>query len=295
MPTTTTPERFRRFARGGPEIEVPVDALGRMRFRAELDDRAISRAEGDDEDDTIRQFRGHALVFNKRTWIGGRSWGFWEEIAPGATKKSLGKADIRFLINHDPSLLLARNREAKTLTLAEDKAGLRTDAELDTRQTYTSDVVISLERGDISQMSFAFEPIAWERSEVEDGNMLIRFTELRLFDVSVVTFPAYEQTDAGLRGLGFDALTRSLGLDAEEVLSRVGSDDLGAHVMQQISSRHGGTPGPAETTQDQPSGPPESTRDNQHRPPAETTGDTTRTDLRRRTLAARTASAKGKL
>lgn len=291
MSTTTAPERFRRFARGGPEIEVPVDALGRVRVRADLDDRAITRAEDDDEEDgesTVRKFRGHALVFDKRTWIGGRSWGFWEEIAPGATKKTIGEADIRFLINHDPSLLLAR-RKAGSLTLAEDKAGLRTDADLDTRQSYTSDVVISLERGDISQMSFAFEPIAWERSEVEDGNMLIRFTELRLFDVSVVTFPAYEETDAGLRGLGFDALTRSLGLDAEDVLSRVGSDDLGAHVMSQISSRHGGgTPGPAETTQEPPSGPPESTRDNQEGPPAETTGNTTRTELRRRTLARRT-------
>lgn len=285
MPTAT-PERLRTFRGGDRDLEAPVDSLGRMRHRVVLDQRTLTRADGDDD---TASFRGHAAVFGKRTLIGGKRWGFWEQIEKGAFAKTISEADVRFLINHDPNLLLARNK-AGTLSLSEDDTGLATDAELDTRQSYTSDVVIALERGDISQMSFAFEPIGWRIEEAEDGKLLYTLTEVRLWDVSVVTYPAYEETDAGLRALGFEALTRSLGLDPADVLERVDAPDLGAYVTRQIARHDGGTPGPAETTQEQPSGPPEGTRAEQS-PPAETTGDTpTRSALRRRTLAARMAT-----
>jgi HK97 family phage prohead protease len=277
--TTATPERLRTFRGGDRDLEAPVDSLGRMRHRVVLDQRTISRADGDSG---TASFRGHAAVFGKRTLIGGKRWGFWEQIEAGAFAKTIGEADVRFLINHDPNLLLARNK-AGTLDLAEDDTGLATDAQLDTRQTYTSDVVIALERGDISQMSFAFEPIGWRIEELDDGKLLYTLTEVRLWDVSVVTYPAYEETDAGLRAAGFAALTRSLGLDAEAVLERLDAPDLGAYVARQIARLDGGNPGPAEPTPGTPSGPAETTRDDS--PPAESTG--TRTALRRRTLAAR--------
>jgi hypothetical protein len=140
---------------------------------------------------------------------------------------------------------------------------------MDTRQSYVADLVVSLERGDISQMSFAFEPIAWRFEEAEDGKDHYVLTELRLWDVAVVTYPAYEDTDAGLRSAGFEALTRSLGLDAAEVLGRIDDlPDLDAYLRAQI------TPGPAETTRE-PSGPDDSTRDSTTPPPAETTGPPT--------------------
>lgn len=280
----TTTERRRTFRGGERELEAPVDSLGRMRHRVVLDQRTLTRAEGDEN---TASFRGHAAVFGKRTLIGGKRWGFWEQIERGAFGKTIGEADVRFLINHDPNLLLARNK-AGTLTLAEDDTGLVTEAEVDTRQSYTSDVVIALERGDISQMSFAFEPIGWRIEELDDGKLLYTLTEVRLWDVSVVTYPAYEETDAGLRALGFEALTRSLGLDPEGVLERVDAPDLGAYVTRQIARHDGGTPGPAETTQGASSGPAETTRDDS--PPAETTGaEVTHSALRRRTLAARMA------
>ena len=54
--------------------------------------------------------RGHSLVFNKRELIGDPEWGFYEEFAAGATKKTIGEADIRLLQNHDPNLFLARTK-----------------------------------------------------------------------------------------------------------------------------------------------------------------------------------------
>src|SRR5664280_2242013 len=155
-------------------------------------------------------FAGHAAVFDQRTSIGNPlSWGFYEQIAPGAFTKTIQEADVRFLIDHDPSLLLARTKSG-TLRLSEDKAGLVADADL-APTTYGRDLAILLERGDVSQMSFGFQVVAgkddWtvEQVETNDGNSVdveVRtIREVKLFDVSVVTFPAYEGTDAQLRSM----------------------------------------------------------------------------------------------
>lgn len=197
---------------GNRKVEVPIDALGRERWRAKLDQRSVDRQ---DDDNTVG-FRGHAAMFSKRTWIGPKRFGFWEQVAPGAFAKTINDGDVRFLINHDPSRLLARSR-AGTLRLEQDGSGLAVDADLDRRQSYTNDVIISLERGDIAEMSFAWPPDAvkdsWET--LEDGTESRTLLEVPLVDVSVVTYPAYGETDAGLRSAAFDVLCRSAGLDDE--------------------------------------------------------------------------------
>jgi uncharacterized protein len=161
----------------------------------------------DDKGATIG-FAGHAAVFDQRTSIGNPlSWGFYEQIAPGAFTKTIQEADVRFLIDHDPSLLLARTKSG-TLRLSEDKVGLAADADL-APTTYGRDLAVLLERGDVSQMSFGFQVVKddWTEEQVEtnDGNSVdveVRtIREAKLFDVSVVTFPAYEGTDAKLRSM----------------------------------------------------------------------------------------------
>src|SRR5450631_521032 len=153
-------------------------------------------------------FAGHAAVFDQRTSIGNPlSWGFYEQIAPGAFTKTIQEADVRFLIDHDPSLLLARTKSG-TLRLSEDKLGLAADADL-APTSYGRDLAVLLERGDVSQMSFGFQVVKddWtvEQVETNDGNSVdveVRtIREAKLFDVSVVTFPAYEGTDAQLRSM----------------------------------------------------------------------------------------------
>lgn len=140
--------------------------------------------------------RGYAARFNV---IADLYW-FDEEILPGAFSESIGKDDIRALINHDPSLILGRNR-AKTLELFEDNAGLYSI--IDPPETNAAkDLVISVDRGDVSQMSFQFivdeEKWIWSdsRNEKNDLRQIIKAT---LRDVSIVTFPAYVQTDVSYR------------------------------------------------------------------------------------------------
>jgi HK97 family phage prohead protease len=135
---------------------------------------------------------GHAAVFNT---IDGPEW-FREQIAPGAFSESIEQDDVRALLNHDPNMLLGRNK-AGTLRLKEDDAGLHMEIEVpDT--TVGNDLIKSIERGDISQASFAFEAIDanWETVEGEEVRTI---KKAKLYDVSPVTFPWYEATDIGLR------------------------------------------------------------------------------------------------
>lgn len=232
----------RTFAGGDHDLEHPVDSLGRVRWRAQL-----SRADIEQRAEGGHRFRGHAAVFNSRTWIGARDWGFWEQIAPSAFNKTIAEADVRFLVNHDPNLLLARNKSG-TLRLSVDEVGLVADADM-APVSYADDVAVLLARGDLSQMSFAFEPITWAYEVARDGKDMFTITEARLADVSVVTYPAYEDTDAGLRSHAFGVLARSLGADPAELLALIADAD-------QIDLAAFRT-----ATEDDP------------RPPAETTGD----------------------
>lgn len=248
---------------GTRSVEVPIDAFGRERWRAKLDARSIERRAESDE----VAFAGHAAVFNKRTWIGGRSWGFWEQVATGAFSKTLKEADVRFLINHNPDLLLARN-VAGTLMLDEDDFGLATAATIDTRQSYASDIVISLDRGDVSQMSFAFEVVRDEWEVLDSGKELRTVHECVLYDVSVVTYPAYEDTDAGLRGAAFDVICRSAGVsdaDRSRLLRGLNAEEPDSDLVPILRAA-----GQRLATVDENPAPAETTRDESQ--PAETTG-----------------------
>ena len=136
---------------------------------------------------------GYAAVFGERADIGG--W-FTEEIAPGAFTDAIGRDDVVFLVNHD-GLPLARTRSG-TLTLEEDKRGLRMETELDGDDPDVRSIVGKMKRGDLDKMSFAFIALRQEWDETQDpAHRTILEAELR--DVSIVTFPAYEGTDIGLR------------------------------------------------------------------------------------------------
>lgn len=175
------------------------------------DARVQTRAAGDD---TAKVFTGHAAVFDSRTAIGNPlRWGWYEEIAPGAFAKTLTEGDARFLVDHDSRLLVARV-SAGDLQLAEDDIGLAATVDpLDEELSYVRDLVRNLEKRRITGMSFGFYVVRdeWSSVEVEvtgaDGKTethsceLRRLLELRLLEVSAVTFPAYEDTDAGLRKL----------------------------------------------------------------------------------------------
>lgn len=213
---------LRTFGRGSNVLEHPVDVLGRARFRATIAPESVRVAASLDPNAPI-PFGGTAVLFNSRTWIGSRDFGFWEQIAPQAVTKTLQEADVRLLQNHDPNLLLARTSPAMraegiaTLRLASSTEGVKTEAEM-APTSYARDLAILLARRDCNQMSFAFDPISWDIEILDDGTRLVTITELRMFDVSIVTYPAYEETDAGLRAAAFDAICRQADLSPSAVL-----------------------------------------------------------------------------
>ncbi|MEW6771854.1 MAG: HK97 family phage prohead protease [Bacillota bacterium] len=139
-------------------------------------------------DATGRKIRGYAALFNELSEPLG---GFRERILPGAFTNTLKNDDIRLLVDHNPSMVLARTKNG-TLKLKEDSKGLWFEAELpDT--TVGRDVYTSIKRGDIDQMSFGFKVVKdrWLSGTYPQIRELL---EVKLFDVSVVTFPAYPQT-----------------------------------------------------------------------------------------------------
>jgi len=141
---------------------------------------------------------GHAAVFNSPTEIGSKTWGWEESIAPGAFTDSIEVDDVRALFNHDPNFVLGRN-VAGTLTLSEDRKGLKYVIDPpDT--TVARDLMESIDRGDITGSSFGFEVLEQKWSITSDDTWDQRqLTKVKLWDVSPVTFPAYDDTDVAKR------------------------------------------------------------------------------------------------
>lgn len=156
----------------------------------------LSDVEWRDDGDTLR-FEGHAALFGSPSEDLG---GFTEVIERGAFRKVLNQSpDVRLLINHDPNLVLARTK-AGTMQLREDPTGLKVSASL-APTTYAKDLRILSQRGDVDQMSFGFQVETDEWTESDTGVKRVIKSFRDLFDVSVVTFPAYQATSATVRAM----------------------------------------------------------------------------------------------
>ncbi len=155
------------------------------------------RVEGGDGGGGPTKIVGYAAKFGVRSeLIGGV---FREIIAPGAFGAELPGADVRFLVNHDPSQLLARTKSG-TLRLSEDDVGLRFEAMIP-ETSIGRDVLEQVRRGDLDSTSFGFRKIADDWTKTEEGVPLRTLRRLSIFDVSLATFPAYPDTEVALRSL----------------------------------------------------------------------------------------------
>ena len=135
---------------------------------------------------------GYGAVFNSESNDLG---GFREYIAPGAFDGRL-EDDVRFLINHD-GLPLARTTNG-TLKLSVDEKGLKYEAKLNPKVSTSRDLIELLKDGTINQSSFAFivEDDSWE---VKDGTNYRTINKVsRLYDVSSVTYPAYNEASSSV-------------------------------------------------------------------------------------------------
>lgn len=143
---------------------------------------------------------GRPIVYNSKTDLG---W-FDEIIEAGALDKANLK-DVRFLVNHDTSMIpLARSRnnnENSTMQLEVDKEGMTIRVNLDTENnTEARNLYSAIKRGDISGMSFMFTIDGEEWEDLESDHPTRRIKSIgQVFEVSAVTFPAYESTEISAR------------------------------------------------------------------------------------------------
>lgn len=162
------------------------------------------RAEENDEHGHF--LSGRPIVYNSRTDLG-----WYDEIIEAGALDSTDLRDVRFLVNHDTNMIpLARSRnntDNSTMQMVVDGDGMGIRVDLDTENNADARSLYSaVSRGDITGMSFMFtvDADSWDGIESDHPTRTIRAIG-KVFEVSAVTFPAYEATSINARGLA-DAL-----------------------------------------------------------------------------------------
>ena len=124
--------------------------------------------------------------------------GFKEIIKRGAFKNALQSPDIIANINHDDNMILARS--GNNLILKEDPIGLYFELEVP-ETTYGNDLLVNVRSGNVSKCSFAFA-VGSDTWEQRSGVAIRNIHEIKqLFDVAIVTIPAYEDTTIAIRSM----------------------------------------------------------------------------------------------
>lgn len=189
--------------RSAEETLIDTSTVDKMHDSIEERKSAIASAEKitmvaevrsiDTNDGTMR-IGGYAATFNKEA----DGLNFREVIAPGAFTRALASNDPVFLlVNHDMEGIPLASTQSGTLQLRQDKNGLYMEAELDPMNPRAQELASALKRGDMDKMSFAFT-VDHEGQTRDNGLRTITQIE-RLYEVSVVTLPAYSSTTVGMR------------------------------------------------------------------------------------------------
>lgn len=164
-----------------------------------------------EETENTGEIVGRPIVYNSETDMGY----FIERIKVGALNKTDLK-DVRFLVNHDTNKIpLARSRnnnKNSTMQLMVDENGLSIRVRLDLENTESKNLYSAIKRGDITGMSFMFTVKGEEWTNLESDMPTRTITDIeRVFEVSAVTFPAYESTEINTRNkLALDNARRTL-------------------------------------------------------------------------------------
>ena len=176
---------------------------------AQIEVRMAAEDSSDAENASIAHFTGYAsatgVSYEVRDWLGEYS----ETMQPGSFAKTLREqANIPLLFNHDGIPLAST--DSSTSRLAENKIGLRNEADFDRRDALSNSVCVQLSRGVLSKMSFSFQGVkdSWNDSYDERS-----VTEARLFDTSIVTYPANPATSGEL----VEAMRSALGREGRSL------------------------------------------------------------------------------
>jgi uncharacterized protein len=170
-------------------------------------------------DRTIRQARSLPTQFRAEETDGEKyiegyfaTFGGIYELWPGATESVDPHAfdetlteDIRALIDHETRLVLGRNK-AGTLELKIDSRGLWARIKLNQSDTDAMNLYARVQRGDIDQASFGFDITEEDTEYRDDGTIHWTIKKVKLYEVSCVTFPAYEDTSISARKQDYEQI-----------------------------------------------------------------------------------------
>lgn len=159
-------------------------------FRSNLTNFEAVRSKRSDSNDEELHIQGYFSVFNENYQIGE---GMSESIAEGAFTDTIND-DVRALIDHDTRLVLGRTK-ANTLYLEQRDKGLWGDITINPKDTDATNLYARVERGDVNQCSFGFEILSEHYDMLADDSVHWTIDKVKLYEVSVCTFPAYESTE----------------------------------------------------------------------------------------------------
>lgn len=185
--------------------------------QAEMQTRTLTSDFKTREDGKDLRIEGYFAVFNStyEMWPGAT-----ESIAEGAFDGTLGD-DIRALIDHETRLVLGRN-SAGTLELKQDSHGLWGSILINPNDQDAMNLYARVQRGDVNQCSFGFDILDEETEFLEDGSVHWTIKSVRLYEVSVCTFPAYTETSVQARKQDYkDLIDRRAAAYREELRSRL--------------------------------------------------------------------------
>ena len=167
-------------------------------------------------DEGQMRLSGYFAVFNQPYYIDP----FYEEIiAPGAFD-GCDMSDVRALIDHRPELVLGRTT-ANTLSLSIDDTGLYAEIIVNPDDADAVNLHARVQRGDVDQASFGFDEESVEYTDLADGRVRRTILKIsKLWEVSVCTFPAYEQTYVEARNRSAESLSKELQRRKKENLKR---------------------------------------------------------------------------
>lgn len=153
---------------------------------------------------------GTPIVFNSRTNLCKDFHGnAIDELIEPTALDGADLSDVKFLVNHDVSQLpLARyvnGADNNTMNLSIDSNGVNMSVDLDVENSQRAkDLYSAVKRGDVTGMSFMFDVSEWNEEHEKDGTQLNRVTKIsKVYEVSAVTFPAYEDTKIEARSKEF--------------------------------------------------------------------------------------------
>ena len=188
-----------------------------MNNRKSLQARDIGQLDNNQEATDKKIISGYFIVFDTATEL---YTGVREEVSPDALV-GVDLSDVKALIDHDTAKVLGRTK-ANTLSLSVDSKGLYGEIIVNESDQEAMNLYSRVQRGDVDQCSFGFEILNEEMIQNSDGTVKFIIKSINLYEVSVVTFPAYQETAVEARSKQIeDAQKRTLQARKDELKEKL--------------------------------------------------------------------------